>query len=280
MSSSLEGRVCVVTGPTSGIGRETARVLARLGAHVVLSCRDVGKGAEVRDEIAAETGNRGLEVAKIDLADLGSIRAFAEDFRATHPRLDVLINNAGVLSFRRRLTPQGLETHFAVHVLGPFLLTELLLPTLKASAPSRVVNVGSATHFSGHVDLDNLQGEKAYGFLRAYSTSKLEILLLTYELARRLQGTGVTANCVHPGAIRTDLYDGLPVVFRFVKLFLNRPETGAAPVVRLAADSDLREVSGRYFDRFREAHSAPESYDENLAQRLWSVCEALAKATG
>ncbi len=274
----MEGCLCLVTGPTSGIGRETARSLAVLGAHLVLACRDTAKGAAVRDDIAAETGNANLEVRKIDLADPASVRSFASEFTAAHPRLDVLINNAGVLSFRRRLTPQGVEAHFAVNVLGPFLLTNALLPVLKASAPSRIINVGSATHFSGHVDLDNLQGEREYRFLRAYSTSKLEILLLTYEFARRLEGSGVTVNCVHPGAIRTDLYNGLPVAFRFVKWFLRDPVTGAAPIVRLASDPDLEDVSGRYFDRLREARSAAESYDVDLAQRLWSACERLASS--
>lgn len=278
MVGTLDGRICLVTGPTSGIGRETARGLARLGAHVVLACRDPAKGAAVRGEIAAETGNQSLEVRTIDLADPASIRAFASGFTASHPRLDVLITNAGLLAFRRRLTPQGIETHFAVHVLGPFLLTNALLPVLKASAPARIINVGSATHFSGHVDFDDLQGERSYRFLHAYSTSKLEILLLTYELARRLEGTGVTVNCVHPGAIRTDLYNGLPVLFRFVKWFLREPATGAAPVVRLAADSSLDGVSGRYFDRLREARSSPESYDAEVAQRLWSTCERLSAA--
>ena len=272
---AMEGRVVVVTGPTSGIGKETARGLARLGAHVVLACRDPAKGAAVRDEIAADTGSSALEVRAIDLAVPDSIRAFATAFQGDHPRLDVLVNNAGVLAFRRHLTPQGVETQFAVHVLGPFLLTNLLLPLLKASAPSRVINVGSATHFNGHVDLDNLQGEREYRFIRAYSTSKLEMLLLTYELARRLEGTRVTVNCVHPGGIRTGLYDGLPVLFRFVKWFMRDPVTGAAPVLRLAADSSLNETSGRYFDRLREARSSPESYDIDLAGRLWSACERL-----
>lgn len=280
MSGKLEGRVCIVTGPTSGIGREVAWGLARLGAHVVLACRDGAKGIVVRDEIAEEAKNGNLEVRAIDLLSPESIRTFADGFQRDHPRLDVLVNNAGVLSFRRRLTPRGLETHFAVHVLGPFLLTNLLLPALRAGAPSRVINVGSATHFNGHVDFDNLQGERSYRFIRAYSTSKLEILLLTYELARRLAGTGVTVNCVHPGAIRTDLYNGLPLLFRFVKLFMADPVTGAAPVVRLAADPDLGGVSGRYFDRMREARSSEESYDVATAQRLWSVCEGLSGPTG
>ncbi|HII40142.1 MAG TPA: SDR family oxidoreductase [Thermoplasmata archaeon] len=276
MRGSLEGRVCIVTGPTSGIGRETARGLARLGARVVFACRNEIKGAAVRGEIAADTGNPNLEVAHIDLADPVSVRAFAADFQATHPRLDVLINNAGVLAFRRRLAPNGVESHFSVNVLGPFLLTNLLIPVLEASAPSRVINVGSATHFSGHVDFDNLQGEREYRFIRAYSNSKLEILLLTYELARRLDGQGVTVNCVHPGAIRTGLYNGLPVAARFVKFFLRSPKTGAAPIVRLASAPELQHVSGRYFDRLRETRSSPESYDVEVAARLWSACEALA----
>jgi NAD(P)-dependent dehydrogenase (short-subunit alcohol dehydrogenase family) len=279
MVGSLEGRVCVVTGPTSGIGKETAWGLARIGARVVLACRDPAKGAAVRDAIAADTGNANLEVRVVDLASPRSIQRFAAEFAATHPRLDVLINNAGLLSFRHRLTPEGLETHFAVHVLGPFLLTNLLLPALKASAPSRVINVGSATHYNGHVDFDNLQGEHGYQFLRAYSTTKLEILLLSYELARRLEGTGVTVNCVHPGGIRTGLYNGLPLPFRFVKVFMRDPVTGAAPVVRLASDPGLERVSGRYFDRFSEARSAAESYDVGVAQRLWSTCETLARPT-
>ncbi len=160
MPGSLEGRTAIVTGPTSGIGKETARGFARLGAHVVLACRDATKGAAVRDEIAADTQDSHLEVMTIDLALPDSIRAFAAAFQRSHRRLDVLVNNAGVLSVRRRLTATGLETHFAVHVLGPVLLTNLLLPTLKASAPSRVINVGLATHYRGHVEFDNLQGER------------------------------------------------------------------------------------------------------------------------
>ncbi len=279
MAGSLEGRSCIVTGPTSGIGNETARGLARLGAHVVLACRDAGKGAAVREEIAADTGNPNLEVLTVDLSVAASIRSFVATFQHAHPRLDVLINNAGVLSWRRRITPDGVELQFAVNVLAPFLLANLLLPALRAAAPSRVINVGSATHYSGHVDFDNLQGERTYRFVRAYRDTKLELLLLTYELARRLEGTGVTANCLHPGGIRTDLYNGLPVAFRFVKFFMKDPVTGAAPVLRLASDSSLQAVSGRYFDRLREARSAAESYDVGLAQRLWSTCERITGST-
>ncbi len=280
MATSLQGRVCIVTGATSGIGRETALGLARLGTRVVLACRDPTKGDAVRQRIVTESGNVGVEAMEVDLADPSSIRAFARDFQATHDRLDVLVNNAGILSFRRRVTSAGMESHFSVNVLAPFLLTNLLLPLLKASAPSRIINVGSATHFNGHVDFDNLQGEREFHFLRAYSNSKLEVLLLSYEQARRLRGTGVTVNCVHPGAIRTGLYNGLPVAFRFVKYFLRSPKTGAAPIVRLAAAPEFQEVSGRYFDRLREARSSPESYDAAAAARLWSACEGFVGGAG
>lgn len=276
MPSRLEGRVCIVTGATSGIGKQTAIGLARLGAQVVLACRNPAKGEAVRGEITAQTGSHRVEVMRVDLSEPESIRTFVGEFRVGHTRLDSLVNNAGILSFRRRLTSMGLETTFAVNVLAPFLLTELLLPLLKASAPSRVINVGSATHFSGRVEFDNLQGERRFRFLRAYSNSKLEILLLSYEQARRLQGTGVTVNCVHPGAIRTGLYNGLPAGFRFVRFFLHSPSVGAAPVVRLAASTEVQGVSGRYFDRLLEARSSAASYDTDVAQRLWDACESLA----
>jgi NAD(P)-dependent dehydrogenase (short-subunit alcohol dehydrogenase family) len=279
MQGTLSGRVCIVTGPTSGIGKETAKGLARLGARVVLACRDEAKGTVLRNEMVANGGRPAVEVEKIDLADPVSIRAFAARFQETHNRLDVLINNAGILAFHRSTTPGGIESQFSVNVLGPFLLTNLLLPLLKTSAPSRIINVGSATHYSGRVAFDNLQGEREYRFIRAYSNSKLEILLLTYEFARRLEGSGVTANCVHPGGIRTGLYNGLPTAARFVKYFLRSPKFGAAPVVRLASAPELQAVSGRYFDRVREARSSPESYDTEVAARLWNVCDALAHAS-
>lgn len=276
MATPLEGRVCIVTGPTSGIGKQTALELARAGAHVILACRNPAKGEAARTEILSRTGSANTEVLPVDLSEPESIRSFATRFQGAHRRLDVLINNAGVLSFRRRVDASGVEYTFAVNVLGPFLLTNLLLPLLQASAPSRVINVGSATHFSGRVEFDNLQGERKFRFIRAYSNSKLEILLLSYELARRLQGSGVTVNCVHPGTIRTGLYDALPAGFGFVKFFMHSPVVGAAPIMRLAASPELGGASGRYFDRLREARSSAASYDMDTAQRLWKTCEALA----
>lgn len=278
MAANLEGRVCIVTGPTSGIGKETARGLARMGASVILACRDMEKGEVVRREIAADAGNSRLEVAKLDLADQSSIRAFAADFQKTHLRLHVLINNAGISALKRRLTPDGVESQFAVNVLGPFLLTNLLLGTLKDSAPARIINVGSAAHAGGHVDFDNLQGEREFRSFRAYSNSKLGLLLITYELARRLQGTGVTVNCVHPGVIRSNLGgDDLPGALIFFKLFMRGPVAGAQPSLRLASAPELEGVTGKYFHKLKEARSAPESYDTAAAQRLWDVAARLTK---
>ncbi len=278
MTANLEGRVCIVTGPTSGIGKETARGLARMGASVVLAGRDAEKGEAVRQEIAADTGSSRLEVMTLDLAEQSTIRAFAAEFPKTHPRLDVLINNAGITALKRRLTPDGIETQFAVNVLGPFLLTNLLLDTLKASAPARVINVGSAAHAGGHVDFDNLQGEREFHGFRAYSDSKLELLLLTYEFARRLQGTGVTVNCVHPGVIRTNLGgDDIPWPFGFIKYFMRGPKVGARPSLRLASAPEIEGVSGKYFHKLTEARSAPASYDAAAAQRLWDVAASLTK---
>lgn len=278
MAANLEGRICIVTGPTSGIGKETARGLARMGATVILACRNTEKGEAVRQEILAETGNSRLEVMKLDLADQSSIRAFAAEIQIAHPRLHVLINNAGIFALRRRFTPDSIESQFAVNVLGPFLLTNLLVGALKAGAPARIINVGSATHTGGHVDFDNLQGERQYRGFRAYSNSKLELLLLSYEFARRLKGTGVTVNCVHPGTIRTRLgADDMPAVVSFFKLFMRGPVVGAQPSLRLASAPELEGVSGKYFHKLKEARSAPESYDVATARRLWDVAAKLTK---
>ncbi len=278
MAGEMEGRVCIVTGPTSGIGKETARGLARMGATVILACRDVMKGQSTRQELVASTGDARFEILKVDLASLASIRTFAAEFRATHPRLHVLINNAGIYAFRRRLTPDGFESQFAVNVLAPFLLTNLLLDPLKAGAPSRVINVGSRAHFGGHLDFDNLQGEREFRRFGAYSDSKLELLLLTYELAHRLEGTGVSVNCLHPGVIRTHLGgDDFPRAAAFFKVFMRGPVAGARPSIRLASAPELEAVSGKYFDKLKEARSSPESYDSAAARKLWDVSAELTQ---
>jgi NAD(P)-dependent dehydrogenase (short-subunit alcohol dehydrogenase family) len=216
-----------------------------------------------------------------DLSSQESIRQFAAKFNSSFERLDVLINNAGVNCSKRTLTVDGLETTFAVNVLAPFLLTNLVLEKLKSSAPSRIVNVSSDAAKGQRVDFENLQGEKKYGMLSTYGVSKLELNLLTVELARRLKGTQVTANFLHPGVVRTnlarDMNPAAQAVFSFVKLFFASPEKGARTSVYLASSPEVEGVSGKFFSKGREAEAPAESYDPEVATRLWQKCEELTR---
>lgn len=273
----MAGKVSIVTGPTSGIGTEIARGLARDGATVVLACRDPLKGEATRRDIEATTGAHGLSVMRLDLASLASVREFARGFLATYPELHLLVNNAGIMNWRREVTADGLEAQFQVNYLAPFLLTQLLSDRLRASAPSRIVNVASHAHYRGLIDFDNLQGEREFRRLGHYGDSKLAMVLWTYELARRLGGTGVSVNAVHPGVIRTNLGNGqLPAGAGFFKMFMKGPVRGAQTPLWVATSPELNGTTGRYFSSLREEKSAAASYDEDLARRLWSLSEKLA----
>jgi NAD(P)-dependent dehydrogenase (short-subunit alcohol dehydrogenase family) len=239
-------------------------------------CRDRQRAQTVRDEIAAATGNQNVELMICDLSSQTDIRRFAAEFIDTHDRLDVLINNAGVVLRQRSLTTDGIESTFAINHLGYFLLTNLLLDLLKKSAPARVVNVSSAAHAYGKIDFDNLQGEKKYGGFSAYANSKLANLLFTYELARRLEGTGVTANCLHPGGVATGLFRNLPKpIEALIKLVTISPDKGAETSVYLASSPQVEGVSGKYFAKKRETRTSSESYNEGVARRLWEVSQEL-----
>ena len=274
--TNLTGKVCLVTGANSGIGKSTAHALGKLGATVVMVCRDRKRAEAVRDEIAAATGNQHVELMICDLSSKADIRRFAAEFIDAHERLDVLINNAGVVLRQRSLTADGIESTFAVNHLGYFLLTNLLLDLLKKSAPARVVNVSSAAHAYGKIDFDNLQGEKKYGGFSAYANSKLANVLFTYELARRLDGTGVTANCLHPGGVATGLFRNLPKpIEALIKLVTISPEKGADTSVYLASSPEVEGVTGRYFAKRRETRTSNESYNEEVARRLWEVSDEM-----
>jgi retinol dehydrogenase 14 len=202
-------KLCLITGATLGIGKATAMGLANMGAGVVMVGRDRGRGEAALAEIKEKSTNASVDLLLADLSSQEDIRRLADEFKETHPRLDVLNNDAGLFRSERMTTAEGLETTFAVNHLAYFLLTTLLLDVLKASAPSRIVNVSSGDHNNGTIDFDDLQGEKGYKGPKAYSQSKLANVLFTYELARRLQGTGISANCLHPGAgVRTDFGSG------------------------------------------------------------------------
>jgi NAD(P)-dependent dehydrogenase (short-subunit alcohol dehydrogenase family) len=275
----LTGRVCMVTGATSGIGAVTARELGSLGATVVLVGRDAGRCARQADAIARATG---APVAALvaDLSSQRQVRELADAFEGRFPRLDVLVNNAGACFARRRLTVDGIEMTLALNHLAPFLLTALLLPSLRRSGSARVVNVSSVAHTRATLeDLEDLQGARRYDRLAAYGRSKLAILLFTHELARRLEGTGVTANAVDPGLVATNLGidDGwLRVKLRnLLRRELLSPEEGARTTLHVASAPQLEGVTGRYFRECREVRPSDASRDPAAAARLWEESERL-----
>lgn len=261
----LEGKTCIVTGANSGLGRETALALARMNANVVMVCRNKRKGDAARREISKETGNESVDLLLSDLSSFAEVRTLAAEVRNRYSKLHALVNNAGVFTFSGK-TVDGFETTFAVDYLAPFLLTNLLLELLKASAPSRVVNISSVAHFSGHIDFDAIRrGGGATGW-GAYSNSKLALVMFTYELARRLHGTGVTVNCLHPGGVATNIWRIPPPVTR---PFLKSAKDGAETQIYLASSPEVEGVSGKYFENKKEKKSSDESYDEKEALALW-----------
>jgi len=269
----IAGKVCIVTGANSGIGLVTSRQLAILGATVVMVCRDRRKGEKALEETRRRSGSGSVELMFCDMGSLASVRSLAAEFEKKHDALHVLVNNAGLANVRRSVTSDGFETTLQVNYLAPFLLTNLLLGLLKRSAPARIVNVSSIGHYGGHIDLDDLQLERNYRVMKAYSQSKLALVLFTYELARRLEGTGVTANCLHPGAVATNIWGRSLGPFSFLgglsRLFLISPEKGAKTSVYLATSNAVEGVTGKYFDQLQEKRSSQESYDVALARRLW-----------
>jgi len=262
----------LVTGSTDGIGRATAKALARLGHRVLVHGRDPGKGRAVLDEIRRETGTADLGLLTADLSTLEGIRGLAEEVGDRYGRLDVLVNNAGVYMGEQVSTRDGLETTFAVNLLAPFLLSRLLLPLLEAAAPARIVNVASSAHFDAEgMDWENLQGEKHYDGWGAYAQSKLGVVLFTYSLARRLDPGRVTVNCLHPGVICTKLLRSAFPVFPCESV-----EAGARTPVCLATSPRVSGITGRYFDEMREARSSGISRDRDAQERLWEYLEGMA----
>jgi NAD(P)-dependent dehydrogenase (short-subunit alcohol dehydrogenase family) len=268
----------MVTGATSGIGAVTARELARLGGSVVILGRDRRRCERQLKSMEPQPGAR-VEVLVADLSSQRQIRRLVEAFTSRFDRLDILVNNAGAYFMRRELTEDGLEMTFAVNHLAPFLLTNLLLGRLEASGSARVVNVSSGAHEGGTIDFGDLQGERRYDRLEAYSRSKLALLLSTYELARRMDGRGVTANALDPGGVATNLGRNngwLRVKLRnLLRRQILTPEQGAETSVYLASSPDVEGVTGRYYHQCREASSSPASQDREAAKTLWRVSEEL-----
>jgi NAD(P)-dependent dehydrogenase (short-subunit alcohol dehydrogenase family) len=276
----MRGKTCVVTGATSGIGLATAAALAERGARVVLIGRSAARAGAAREAIGRRAPGASVDVELGDLASLAAIRGLAPRLLARCPRIDVLVNNAGVFQLRRTTTIDGFETTFAVNHLAYFLLTNLLLERLRETPGARIVSVSSEAHrLGGPLDFDDLQSERRWRPFAVYGRSKLANLLWTRELARRLAGSGVTANCCHPGGVATRLGQGdagwARALGRAIGLFLLTPEQGARTSVYLATSPELAGVSGRYFRKERESEPARIARDDAAAKRLWDVSTAL-----
>lgn len=279
----LSGKTALITGATSGIGYYTALELAKLGAQVVVGARTEARGREAMEKIQRESPGAEASYLVADLSSMDQVRALAERYRERHSKLHLLVNNAGTFFMRHQLSVDGLEMTFAVNHLAPFLLTNLLLDAVTDSAPARIVNVSSVAHRGARMRFDDLGLSRGYGFgWRAYGQSKLANLLFTYELHRRLAGSGVTANALHPGFVRTGL--GTKHVIWPLRPFVAvsflwgmSPEAGAATSIKLASDSALEGISGKYYVAGRQIRSSTRSYDEQAARRLWEIS---AKLTG
>lgn len=272
--ADMRGKICLVTGANSGIGKATATGLAKLGATVVMVCRNQARGEEVLAEIRANSGSDAVALLLADLSSQASIHQLAQDFQATYEHLHVLVNNAGVGPWRRSVTVDGIETTFAVNYLAPFLLTHLLLDRLKTSAPARIVNVTSA--LNGPLDFDDLQRERRFDPMQVYAQSKFALIPFTYELARRLQGSEVTVNCLSPGVVATNLSRDYPLAFRLMtRIFFSNPEKGAQTSLYLASSPEVEGVTGKYFDRRKEKRTSPHTYDVAIRERFWQVSAEL-----
>ena len=273
-------KIVLITGGTSGIGKATAIEMARLGNFVVVLSRSKERGETALEEIKRESGSKEVELMLCDLGNLADIRSFAEQFKEKYKRLDILINNAGVILPGRHETKDGFELQFGVNHLGHFLLTNLLLDTIKSSAPSRIIVVASGAHKAGKIHFNDINLKNNFNLVRAYAQSKLANVLFTYELAERLKGTNVTVNCLHPGAVATQMGINRDTGFgtlitRMLKPFFQSPKEGAATSIYLATSEEVKDTTGKYFYRKKPIKSSKQSYDKELAKRLWKLSEEL-----
>jgi NAD(P)-dependent dehydrogenase (short-subunit alcohol dehydrogenase family) len=275
MTASMQNKTVLVTGATSGIGLVTANELARKGAHVTLVSRSPEKCARVAEEIRTATANPNVEYIVADLSIGEEVHRAAYEFKKRHPRLDVLVNNAGGVFMSRQVSKDGIEMTFALNHLNYFLLTNLLLDVLKASAPARIINVSSDAHRGAKVKFDDIQLEKNYSGFASYGQSKFCNILFTYELARRLEGTGVTVNTLHPGFVASEFGKNngflMRLVLRLISPAARSTNDGASTSIYLASSREVEGVSGKYFVDTREVESDPATYDSAIAEKLWNL---------
>ena len=276
MKENMNGKICLVTGGTNGIGKATAQALAQMGATVVIVGRDAQKAAQVSKEIQAASGNQNVDWLLADLSSQQDIRHLVTEFKSKYSQLHVLINNAGGTFMTRQLSVDGIEMTFALNHLAYFLVTNLLLDTIKASAPARIINVSSDAHSGGKIDFDNLQGERSYSGIGPYGNSKLANILFTTELARRLEGTGVTVNVLHPGLVSTGFGKNNPgllmkIMGVVIPLIARSPEKGAETSIYLASSPAVQSITGKYFVDCKVTQPAPQATDSAVARKLWDV---------
>ena len=278
----MHNKVAIVTGANSGTGKWTAINLARQGATVVMVCRSETRGREAYEEVKAITKSEKIDLMLCDLASLASVRDFCVAFRYKYSRLDILVNNAGVILPRRHETEDGFEMQFGVNHLGHFLLTNLLLDLIIKSAPARIINVASGAHKVGRIHFEDINLNKNYNLVKAYSQSKLAYILFTYELAKRLKGKGVTVNALHPGAVASQM--GIDRDTGFGKLitstlkpFFLTPEEGAGTAIHLATSKEVEGVTGRYFYKKKPIPSSNQSYNKQLAKKLWYTSSKMVR---
>ena len=275
----MGGKVVLITGGTSGIGKAAATALAGMGATVVITGRNEERGKRALQEIREESGNDGVELILADLTVQDEVRRLAEELRERHNQLEVLVNNAGLVLSERTETPDGIETQLAINHLAPFLLTNLLLDLLKESAPSRIVTVSSDAHRWAKIDLDDLQSRKRYRGMQVYGKTKLANIMFTYELAERLEGTGVTVNCMHPGGVNTNFGNNqggpMNLLFRLFKPFMRSPEQGADTLIYLASSPEVEGMTGKYLADRKVKAASDAAYDETTRKRLWEASEEL-----
>jgi NAD(P)-dependent dehydrogenase (short-subunit alcohol dehydrogenase family) len=268
----IKDKICLITGATSGIGRYTALELCRRGARVVITFRDERKALETQKWIETETGKT-IHAYYCDLSSFKSIRNFAAEFKTKYQRLDVLINNAGIWETKRKLSKDGIELNFATNHLGPFLLTKLLLDTIKSSSPARIINVASGSHQNASINFDDIEMRKKFSGYKAYGQSKLANILFTKHLSEQLDGQQITVNCLHPGVVATKIFDNLGKIgTAMIKPFMISPEKGAQTSVYLATSDQVSNITGEYFSRKKVVNSSSTSQDKEIARKLWELC--------
>jgi retinol dehydrogenase-12 len=276
---NMNGKTVLITGASAGVGLQSTIGLAKLGAEVVMVGRDEGRTAQAAALVKSQTGNPAISYLLADLSSLKDVCKLAQEFKDKYKKLDVLLNNAGAIFLTRKVSVDGYEMSLALNHLNYFLLTDLMLDMLKAGPAERIVNVASRAHYRGHVNFDDLQSQHGYNGMRVYSMSKLMNVLFTYELARRLQGTNVTANCLHPGFVASNFAANNGWWVRLGMTFMSgriSVEEGAKCSIFLASSPEVQGVSGKYFNYdMKETRSSDESYDETEARRLWDVSEQL-----